>query len=164
MSERQKIRQAETQTGAQPATQPNGSNRGRPGGFRHRKRIPPGIHEFCRLPLSCFDSQSLRIQDVNNAALSIFGYSRNEFLSLTFADISAEPSSALARIPGPEGSDTDRMPLHQFRKKDGSAITGALHIGTWVSEDGAPSTDCQRGRYDPPEGCGRGAEKTPKKI
>ena len=39
------------------------------------------------LPMWTYDVESLRFQEVNNAAIAHYGYSRDEFLSMTIADI-----------------------------------------------------------------------------
>jgi PAS domain S-box-containing protein len=45
-----------------------------------------------------FDSETKRFEDVNNAALQLYGYNREEILRLTAVDISAEPEETVAMM------------------------------------------------------------------
>jgi len=48
-------------------------------------------------PMWVFDSQSLKILDVNRAAVMKYGYTLEEFLNMTIADI--RPPEDLERLP-----------------------------------------------------------------
>jgi PAS domain S-box-containing protein len=72
------------------------------------------------LPMWVFDVATLRIVAVNDAAVRHYGYPREEFLSLTLADL--RPTEDLANLVDAVrlGSNTPRIWRH--RKKDGSII------------------------------------------
>jgi two-component system cell cycle sensor histidine kinase/response regulator CckA len=75
------------------------------------------------MPMWVFDRDSLVFIAVNEAAIRHYGYSRDEFLSMTIADIrpnedvSRLMSSVARRVPGLSESE-----LWRHRKKDGTII------------------------------------------
>ncbi len=75
------------------------------------------------LPLWVYDTRTLRFLDVNDAALEKYGYTREEFLSLTIRDI--RPESDLPRLEasltGPRIRFEKPGPA-KHRKKDGTLI------------------------------------------
>jgi len=77
------------------------------------------------LPLWVFDPVSLRFLEVNEAAVRTYGYSREEFLAMTLADIRPpEDRDALAsdvRVGHPSFGEWRHV------KKDGSVIEVAVH-------------------------------------
>jgi len=80
---------------------------------------------------------TIRILDANAVALNLYGYSREELLRLTAAEVFAEPEKARAAI----ADEWTRVQLRWHRKKDGTVfpveITGnnffnqgrKLHVG-----------------------------------
>ena len=74
-------------------------------------------------PLLVYDAETLRFLTVNEKAITLYGYSREEFLSLTLEDIRSQDDL-------PEHTDglSTREPnvqysgLHRHKKKDGSII------------------------------------------
>jgi hypothetical protein len=76
-------------------------------------------------PLAVIDVETLRFLAVNDAAVSDYGYSREEFLALTMRDVTApeEVSAAAAAISRvlPDGSFRTSGPWRQV-VKDGSTI------------------------------------------
>jgi PAS domain S-box-containing protein len=76
------------------------------------------------LPMWVYDIESLAFLEVNDAAISHYGYSREEFLSLTIADI--RPIEEKPQLLANLAKATDRMVEHagawKHRKKDGSLI------------------------------------------
>jgi PAS domain S-box-containing protein len=63
------------------------------------------------------DVETLRQIDANEAALRMYGYSREEMLLLKSTDMSAEPEETRARVQA--GGDIVNIPLRYHRKKDG---------------------------------------------
>ena len=66
------------------------------------------------------DVESLRIIDANHAAQTLYGYSREELLALTAADLSVEPDLTAEAIRSHTG--VGRVPLRLHRKKDGNVF------------------------------------------
>lgn len=74
-------------------------------------------------PVWVYDLESLAILDVNQAALRNYGYSREEFLSLTIKDIRpAEDVSALLEIGRKAPKDIETTSIWKHLKKDGTQI------------------------------------------
>ena len=75
------------------------------------------------VPMWAFDCATRRFLAVNEAAIRQYGYSRNEFLSMTMADITADDD-----VPNPLGSVSKRAAglseagLWRHRKRDGTVI------------------------------------------
>jgi len=78
------------------------------------------------------DSETNRFIDANEACLELYGYSREEFMNMSPADISAEPDKTDSALK--EASTTGKIliPLRWHRKKDGTLfpveITGSSFI------------------------------------
>ena len=64
------------------------------------------------------DSQSGRIVDANTSATNLYGYTRDECVSLRVSDVSAEPESTLQAIANRE----TQISLRRHRKKDGTVF------------------------------------------
>jgi hypothetical protein len=97
---------------------------------RHR-----ALFENSPLPMWVCDAETLRFLAVNEAAISHYGYSRDEFQHMTMADVRAaeeEPSLRDAAIASPSA----RRARH--RKRDGSVILVETSAHTFVLE-GKPS-------------------------
>ncbi|MCP4422267.1 MAG: PAS domain S-box protein [Chloroflexi bacterium] len=58
--------------------------------------------------------------DVNEAALEMYGYSREEFMALEFDAISAEPEKTQTQAQMGEAGTEVKIPLRYHRKKDGT--------------------------------------------
>nr|AOO54626.1 multi-sensor hybrid histidine kinase [uncultured bacterium] len=58
--------------------------------------------------------------EVNEAAVELYGYSHEEFMSLRTPDLSAEPEETRLLVTG--GSGRVRIPLRYHRKKDGTVF------------------------------------------
>jgi PAS domain S-box-containing protein len=76
------------------------------------------------LPVWVYDVETLRFLSVNEAAVERYGYTRDEFLSMTIADIHShgEPDSFWARVREPRAAATHRVRDLRHRKKDGSVL------------------------------------------
>jgi PAS domain S-box-containing protein len=83
-----------------------------------------------------FDAESLQIEDVNQSALHLFGYSKKEFLSLIALDISAETQKSQQNIKRlSSGSfSNDTVPLRHLKKKDGSTFPAEIGAGNFISD------------------------------
>jgi PAS domain S-box-containing protein len=74
-------------------------------------------------PAWVYDSKTLAILDVNHSALRNYGYSHQEFLSLTIKDIRPpEDVPALLESAAKAPPETETSGVSQHRKKDGTLI------------------------------------------
>jgi PAS domain S-box-containing protein len=82
-----------------------------------------------------FDSETRLFEDANPATLDLFGYSKEEFLSLTVEDISAEIDKTRISVNKVSDSATTSMkiPLRYFRCKDGRIFPGEISAGKFIS-------------------------------
>jgi PAS domain S-box-containing protein len=70
--------------------------------------------------LVVFDAETRKFLEVNDAAVRLYGYSREEFLKLRHPDITAEPEKSSASIRQTLASELARIPLRYHKKKDGT--------------------------------------------
>lgn len=74
-------------------------------------------------PLFVYDRESLAYLAVNDAAVAHYGYSREEFLTMTIKDIRpAEDVPSLLELLAAAGTNMERRGVWRHRKKDGSII------------------------------------------
>ncbi len=75
------------------------------------------------LPMWVYDLETLAFLEVNDAAINHYGYSREEFLSMTIADIRPpqEVPALLAHVR-PRGEGLDEAGVWKHRKKGGEVI------------------------------------------
>jgi PAS domain S-box-containing protein len=82
-----------------------------------------------------FDAETGRFEDANRTTLDLYGYSKEEFLTLTVEDISAEKEKTRIAVhrynKGKPGSE--RVPLRYFKKKDGTIFPGEIAAGKFIS-------------------------------
>jgi len=96
------------------------------------------LFESSPLPKWVYDVETLRILAVNDAAVRAYGYSREELLAMTIADI--RPA---ADAPPPKGhpseyvEGTERVFLARHRRKDGTTFDVELHAQTFRRGDRA---------------------------
>jgi two-component system, cell cycle sensor histidine kinase and response regulator CckA len=83
------------------------------------------LFESCPLPMWLYDAETLRLLEVNEAAVRHYGYSAEELLGMTLADLSM--SEEEARLVD---ETAQRGVLRRHRKKDGSIITVELKTRT----------------------------------
>ena len=75
------------------------------------------------VPMFIYSPQTYKFLDVNLAALTVYGYSREEFLSLTIADIRPkEDMQKLEKMFESNKSDSRVTGYWRHRKKDGSIV------------------------------------------
>ena len=85
--------------------------------------------------LMTFDAESLLFEEANQAALELYGYTKEEFLNLTVEDISAEKRETRARVQEVKNDQLigNRVPLRYFKKKDGTIFPGEIATGKFFS-------------------------------
>jgi PAS domain S-box-containing protein len=81
-------------------------------------------------PMSLFEPGSGKILDVNDAWLSLYGYTREEALSMRVMDVSAEPADTRARNARLETGGTTRINVRWHRAKDGTVFPVELTAGS----------------------------------
>ncbi len=69
-----------------------------------------------------FDGETRQFVDVNKAAEELYGYAREEFLTLTHGAISAEPDVAAKAIPSTLAGESSPPFASRHRKKDGTVF------------------------------------------
>jgi PAS domain S-box-containing protein len=76
---------------------------------------------FATVPdaITMFDHETRQYVDVNASALRLYGYTREEFLTLKQADITAEPDESEKTIRETLAGTRDFIPLRYHKKKDG---------------------------------------------
>jgi PAS domain S-box-containing protein len=91
------------------------------------------LFEHSPLPMWVSDLQTLRFLSVNEAALSLYGYTREEFLAMTARHVRPpEDGEAFGEFLRSESGDVVRG-MFRHRKKTGEAIDieGVGHLVTW---------------------------------
>lgn len=79
-----------------------------------------------------FDGANKRFIDINNAAIRLYGYSREEFLTMRLPDISAEPELSEESFRQALGGELLRVPLRMHRKKDGTVFPVEIAAGMFT--------------------------------
>ena len=79
-----------------------------------------------------FDAEAFQFLDVNDAALNLYGYSREEFLKLNVLDISAEREKTIASIKERISGKLDKIPLRYHKKKDGTIFPVEIYASTFI--------------------------------
>jgi two-component system sensor kinase FixL len=79
-----------------------------------------------------FDAETRQFVEVNDAALRLYGYTREEFLRLTHSAITAEPEDSEATIQLTLAGAAPRIPLRYHRKKDGTVFPVEISASTLV--------------------------------
>jgi PAS domain S-box-containing protein len=68
-----------------------------------------------------FDGETREFIDVNDSCLSMYGYSKNEFLKLRHYDITDEPEASSKSIKQTLSGETIKIPL-RYHKRNGGVI------------------------------------------
>jgi PAS domain S-box-containing protein len=79
-----------------------------------------------------FDAEPRYFIDVNDAALSLYGYSREEFLKLMHQDITAEPEKSEVSIRQTLDGELVRIPVRHHKKKDGTIFPVEISASTFT--------------------------------
>jgi PAS domain S-box-containing protein len=85
--------------------------------------------------LMIFDAKTLKFEDANQATLDLFGYSMEEFCTLTAEDISAEKEKTQKIIQRVRNGETGSgmVPVRYLQKKDGAVFPGEISSATFTS-------------------------------
>ncbi|MDP7077364.1 MAG: PAS domain S-box protein [Desulfobacterales bacterium] len=78
-----------------------------------------------------YDAETKKLLDGNKAALNLYGYSKEEFLNLTYWDITAEPEKSKETCPRVLSGEAKRIPLRYQKKKDGTVIPIEASVGSF---------------------------------
>jgi PAS domain S-box-containing protein len=81
------------------------------------------------------DAVTKRFEEANRAAQLLYGYSREEFLTLLLEDISAEQEKTRAKLEGIRKGEmgSSNVYYRYFKKKDGTVFPGELCLATYAS-------------------------------
>ncbi|MCG2722304.1 MAG: PAS domain S-box protein, partial [Thermodesulfovibrionales bacterium] len=80
-----------------------------------------------------FDAETQTLVDVNNAALSLYGYSYEEFLTMKRKDISVDPSVFEKSLQSVLSGKVLQIPLLYHKKKDGSIFPVEICASSFTS-------------------------------
>jgi len=83
-------------------------------------------------PIMIFDAETRRFIDVNESALRLYGYPREEFLELRHTDLTAEPEASEASIRETLAGKRESVPLRYHRNKDGTVFPVEISTGAFV--------------------------------
>jgi PAS domain S-box-containing protein len=83
-----------------------------------------------------FDAETRRFIDVNERALRLYGYSRDEFLEMKHSDITEEIDSSEFSIEETLAGRGANVPLRYHRKQDGTVFPVEISCSTFVLPGG----------------------------
>lgn len=75
-----------------------------------------------RAAIGIYESETLRIVDVNEAHVKLYGYSRRDLIGMSIFDLSAETEEAIRSIQHALDGPSFYLPLRWHRKKDGTVF------------------------------------------
>ncbi len=78
------------------------------------------------------DADTREFLDVNDAAVNLYGYTREEFLKLKHSDITAEPDESDASIKQAVAGKLSTISLRYHKKKDGTVFPVEISAGSFV--------------------------------
>ena len=81
-----------------------------------------------------FDAETRQFEDANQATLDLYGYSKEEFLTLNVEDISAEKEKTRFQVKKitDDKAFPKRVPLRYFKKKDNTVFPGEISAGRFI--------------------------------
>jgi PAS domain S-box-containing protein len=82
--------------------------------------------------ISLVDIETGQFLDVNDAWQSVYGYTRQESLSLNALDVSAEPEKSWHTIVQSRDGEELRVPIRWHKTKDGAVFPVEIAIGTFT--------------------------------
>src|SRR5690606_25576568 len=82
------------------------------------------VFDLTPVPMWIYDNETLRILKVNYEAIHFYGYSREEFLSLTISDLQSgiAVSTSDSTINSKMQEEWHHQNLFQHQKRDGSTV------------------------------------------
>ena len=81
------------------------------------------------------DAEGLRFVDVNQSAEKLYGWTKEEFLTLTVANISAEPDRTVVDTGRVALGELTWVPLRYHRRKNGEVFPVEISAGTFTLRD-----------------------------
>ncbi|MEE8552194.1 MAG: PAS domain S-box protein, partial [Desulfobacterales bacterium] len=82
-----------------------------------------------------FDEETALVKDINDAALNLYGYDREEFLQLKSTDISADPGKAAHIKKEIIVGNTQNNLLQYQKKKDGTLFPAEVSSGAFLFQN-----------------------------
>jgi PAS domain S-box-containing protein len=79
-----------------------------------------------------FDAETLQFVDVNDAALQLYGYSKDEFLKLEHPAITVEAERSRDSIARALAGELDRIPLRYHKKKGGTVFPVEISVSEFT--------------------------------
>ena len=81
-----------------------------------------------------FDAETRQFEDANQATLDLYGYSKEEFLTLNVEDISAEKEKTRSQVKKITDDQAffKRVSLRYFKKKDNTVFPGEISAGRFM--------------------------------
>lgn len=79
-----------------------------------------------------FDAKTRRLIDVNDRSISLYGYSREEFMRLNYWDITAESDLSEVAIEETLAGKRTRVPLRYHKKRDGVLFPVEISSSTFT--------------------------------
>lgn len=79
-----------------------------------------------------FDAETRKFVEANDAALRLYGYTREELQQLTAMDLTAEPEASEESIGQTKAGLIKRIPLRYHKKKDGTVFPVEIYANTFV--------------------------------
>lgn len=94
------------------------------------------VYEAARDAIIMFDRNDGSVLDCNAAARRLYGYSMDEMLKLTLADLSDEPERALGALR----SGVERVPLAHHRRQSGGSFPAEVSMSHFMHDGREVST------------------------
>jgi len=85
-------------------------------------------------PVMVFDGETKKIIEINEACEKLYGYKREEFLSLTYKDITSEPEKSEEAILKTFMGDLKKIPLRYHRKKDETVFPVEISTSSFMQK------------------------------
>jgi len=82
--------------------------------------------------VSLFEAESGQFLDANDAYLEMVGYTREELLTMSTFELSAEPEQSLATRDELVSNGSARVPVRWLKRRDGTVFPMELSAGTFV--------------------------------